>query len=111
MLDIIPTGDTWQRADYGFALIYWRWAFLAETARFPERAIGATGAEAFFFESILGRWLDIFDAAAYTHYAESLQSPENVRVICENYRAGARSIASLTSSKRGRARSSVAFRY
>src|SRR5436305_5445546 len=30
VLDIIPTGETWWRADQAFMLGYWHWAFLAQ---------------------------------------------------------------------------------
>ena len=39
MLDIVPTGEVWARADATFALGYWHWAFLAQPAPLPERLI------------------------------------------------------------------------
>jgi haloacetate dehalogenase len=35
LLDIVPTGETWARADARFALGYWHWAFLAQPAPCP----------------------------------------------------------------------------
>src|ERR1700751_6054334 len=39
VLDIVPTGEIWRRADAGFALGYWHWAFLAQAAPLPEQMI------------------------------------------------------------------------
>ena len=39
VLDIVPTGEIWRRADATFALGYWHWAFLAQPAPLPERMI------------------------------------------------------------------------
>src|SRR4051812_10714102 len=47
VLDIVPTGEVWGRADAGFARGYWHWAFLALPAPLPERLIGGD-AQAFF---------------------------------------------------------------
>lgn len=102
ILDIVPTGDTWARADYRFALSYWHWSFLAQPSPFPERAIGATGAEAFFFEGMFRGSRTIFDEEAYADYAEALRDPEVVRAICEDYRAGARFDRRLDLEQRGK---------
>jgi pimeloyl-ACP methyl ester carboxylesterase len=40
VLDVIPTGEVWARADARFALGYWHWAFLAQPHPVPERLIG-----------------------------------------------------------------------
>ena len=40
VLDVIPTGEVWPRADARFALGYWHWAFLAQPHPIPERLIG-----------------------------------------------------------------------
>ena len=37
VLDIVPTGEIWARADATFALAYWHWPFLAQPAPLPER--------------------------------------------------------------------------
>lgn len=89
ILDIVPTGDTWQRADYRFALAYWHWAFLAQPAPLPETMIGGIGGEAFFFQGLFRGSHMIFDPEAYRDYAECLADPDTVRGMCEDYRAGA----------------------
>ncbi len=40
VIDIVPTGEVWARADATMALGYWHWAFLAQPAPLPERLIG-----------------------------------------------------------------------
>src|SRR5919199_4709123 len=47
VLDIVPTGEVWRRADARFARGYWHWAFLALPAPLPERLIGGDP-QAFF---------------------------------------------------------------
>src|SRR5437868_8964364 len=41
VLDIIPTGEAFRRADMAFGLGYWHWFFLAQPYELPERMIGA----------------------------------------------------------------------
>ncbi len=41
VLDIIPTGEAFQRADAKLALAYWPWTLLAQPEPLPERLIGA----------------------------------------------------------------------
>ena len=47
VLDVVPTGEVWARADARLALAYWHWAFLAQPAPLPERLI-AGDPDAFF---------------------------------------------------------------
>ncbi len=47
VLDVVPTGEVWARADARLALVYWHWAFLAQPAPLPERLI-AGDPDAFF---------------------------------------------------------------
>ena len=41
LLDIIPTGEAFRRADFRFALAYWPWSLLAQPEPLPERLIVA----------------------------------------------------------------------
>ena len=41
VLDIVPTGEVFRRADMEFGLGYWHWFFLAQPHDLPERLIGA----------------------------------------------------------------------
>src|SRR5437867_10408003 len=39
LLDVIPTGEAFRRADARFALAFWPWSLLAQPAPLPERLI------------------------------------------------------------------------
>jgi len=41
VLDIVPTGEAFRRADLAFGLAYWLWFFLAQPYDLPERVLGA----------------------------------------------------------------------
>src|SRR3954463_6605230 len=93
VLDIVPTGEVWARADAGFARGYWHWAFLALPAPLPERLIGGDP-QAFFDLHVRGqlglggesgRSPDEVLAA----YRRLLDDPAGVEAMCEDYRAGA----------------------
>jgi haloacetate dehalogenase len=88
ILDIIPTGEVWARADRRFALGYWHWAFLAQAAPGPEEVIGRN-AEHFFFEFQYRAALSAFGPEALADYRAALARPSVIHAICEDYRAGA----------------------
>src|SRR5205823_4825388 len=41
VLDVVPIGDAWERADARLTLAYWPWSLLAQPAPLPERLIAA----------------------------------------------------------------------
>jgi haloacetate dehalogenase len=84
VLDIIPTYESFIRADMQFGLRTWHWFFLAQPADFPERAINR--APEVFFER---RPTMFFSPEARAEYWRCFQNPETIRAICEDYRAGA----------------------
>lgn len=88
ILDIIPTGEVWARADRRFALGYWHWSFLAQPNPFPEALIGADP-EFFFFNRSFGGVLKTFDPHAYADYLKAAKNPTVIHAMCEDYRAGA----------------------
>lgn len=88
VLDIIPTGEVWARADDRFALVYWHWPFLAQPHPLPERLIEADP-EFFFFKAQFGGALTGFDPQAYAEYLAAAKTPSVIHAICEDYRAGA----------------------
>ncbi|MBL8554470.1 MAG: alpha/beta hydrolase [Phenylobacterium sp.] len=88
ILDIVPTGEVWARADRRFALGYWHWSFLAQPHPFPETLIGADP-DAFFFSTSFGGILKTFDPEAFREYARAAHRPDVVHAMCEDYRAGA----------------------
>jgi haloacetate dehalogenase len=83
VLDIIPTGEAFRRADMRFGLGYWHWFFLAQPFDLPERIIGANPDNYYF------RRRDLFDPAALEDYLRCVRDPATVHAMCEDYRAGA----------------------
>jgi haloacetate dehalogenase len=88
ILDIIPTGEVWARADQRFALGYWHWSFLVQQAPGPEAVIGRDP-EHFFFGFQYRDRASHFAPDAYADYVAALQRPSVIHAICEDYRAGA----------------------
>jgi haloacetate dehalogenase len=85
ILDIIPTGEVWARADRRFALGYWHWSFLPQ--RFSETLINLDP-ETFFFAAQFRSILKGF-GEAYGDYLDCAKDPKTVHAMCEDYRAGA----------------------
>jgi haloacetate dehalogenase len=92
VLDVVPTGEVWSRADAKMALGYWHWAFLAQPAPLPERLIAADP-DAFFDFHVRSLGLGIeperYPPEVMTSYRQLLDDPGTVQAICEDYRAGA----------------------
>lgn len=90
VLDVVPTGEAWDRADARFALSYWPWTLLAQDAPLPELALQRLAAAT--VDAALGGWgtpLETFPAEAREAYVEVLQDPAHAHAICEEYRAAA----------------------
>jgi haloacetate dehalogenase len=90
VLDIVPTGEAFRRADMTFGLAYWHWFFLAQPADLPERLIGAD--PEYFWRRHTGRGPeppDFFTPDAVEDYLRCFRNPETIRGMCEDYRAGA----------------------
>jgi haloacetate dehalogenase len=92
VLDVVPTGEVWSRADAQLALLYWHWGSFAQPAPLPERMIGADPG-AFFDLHVrrlgLGRAPGRYPPEVVEAYRRQLDDPEVVEAICEDYRAGA----------------------
>ena len=92
VLDVVPTGEVWARADASLALLYWHWAFLAQPAPLPERLIAADP-DAFFDFHVrvlgLGRDAHRYPPELMAGYRRLLDDPTVVEAMCEDYRAGA----------------------
>jgi haloacetate dehalogenase len=91
-IDIIPTGEAWQRANAGWAMSAYHWSFLSRPHPMPETLIGAQ--PVYYLEYTLASWtrsrdLAPFSAEAMAHYRALMQRPASVHAICEDYRAGA----------------------
>lgn len=89
VLDIIPTGESFWRADADFGLAYWHWFFLAQPRDLPERMIGAD--PEFFWRALTGGLApaDAFAPEAVEEYLRHFRTPEAIHAMCEDYRAGA----------------------
>jgi haloacetate dehalogenase len=91
VLDIVPTGEIWARADDRFARLYWHWPFLAQPAPLPERLmLGDT--EGFWITvERMGIKVgdDRFPQETIEAYRAELRDPDSVTAMCEDYRAGA----------------------
>ena len=90
VLDIVPTGDAFGRADMDFSLGFWLWSFLAAPEPVPERLVGQAP------EVIVDHMLDslsevpdAFPAAVRAEYVAKLSAPDTIHAICEQYRAAA----------------------
>jgi len=99
VLDIIPTGEAFRRADMAFGLGYWHWFFLAQPAPLPEQLIGANP-DNYYFRS--GR--EKFDPQALEDYLRCCHNPDTIHAMCEDYRAGATIDYALDEADRGRRR-------
>lgn len=90
VLDVLPTGTVWDRADAKFALAYWPWSLLAQPEPLPERILAAA-AEA-IIDNALEAWgtpLTVFPAEVRAAYVDALRDPAHIHAICEEYRAAA----------------------
>ncbi|MEV6810953.1 alpha/beta hydrolase [Micromonospora sp. NPDC051296] len=90
VMDVIPSGDAWRRADRRFSRSYWVWSFLAAPEPVPEQFIGA--APEVLVNFMLDQWpevKDAFPAKVRAAYLEKFRDPATVHAICEEFRAAA----------------------
>jgi haloacetate dehalogenase len=109
VLDIVPTGEIWSRADASFAIGYWHWSFLAQPAPLPEQMILGKP-EAFW---ISAQRLGLKEGERYPQdvlnaYRAQCADPRTVEAMCEDYRAGATIDRRLDDADRGEVRPHVA---
>jgi haloacetate dehalogenase len=90
VLDVIPTGEAFSRANRDFCLGFWIWSFLAAPEPVPEQFIAAAP------EVLVDHMLDdlseipgTLPAAIRARYASQFREPAAVHAICEQYRAAA----------------------
>jgi haloacetate dehalogenase len=103
VLDIVPTGDAFDRADERFALGFWVWSFLAASAPLPETLIN--GAPDAFVDHLLADWAApgfAFPDDAVREYRDQFHDPARVAAICAQYRLAATSDAELDRADRPR---------
>jgi haloacetate dehalogenase len=105
VLDIVPTGDAFRRADRDFSLGFWVWSFLAAPFPVPEQLIGH--APEVIVNHMLDAWsarADVFPAALRAEYIRTFSNPETIHAICEQYRAAATLDYQHDEADRGRRR-------
>jgi haloacetate dehalogenase len=105
VLDIVPTGDAFGRADMEFSLGYWVWSFLAAPAPVPEALIA--GEPDVFVDHMLQAWSDdpdVFPPEVRAEYIAKFRDPDTVHAICEEYRAAATLDVQDDEADRGRRR-------
>jgi haloacetate dehalogenase len=95
VLDIVPTGEAFRRANREFGLGYWHWFFMAQPFDLPERLLEASK------EYYYGRNKDLFDPEAFADYYRCATRPETIHTMCEDYRAGATYDFQLDEQDRG----------
>lgn len=98
VLDIIPTGEAFRRADMAFGLGFWGWFFRAQSSPLPEQLIGANPDNYYFRQS-----RDLFAAEALDDYLRSVHNPGTIHAMCEDYRAGATIDYQLDETRTGQA--------
>lgn len=100
VLDIIPTGEHFRRADSAFALGYFHWFFLAQPHPFPERLI--EGDPDFYFLRRRGLGTEtLFAPQALAEYRRCWNDPATIHAMCEDYRAAATYDRALDDADRG----------
>src|SRR4029453_1023135 len=90
VLDILPTADTWERADKKLATAFWPWSLLAQPEPLPERLVSAAP-DAVVDDALggLGSPANAFGPEVRAAYIKALRDPDRVHAICEEYRAAA----------------------
>ena len=90
VLDIVPTGEAFGRANMDFSLGFWVWSFLAAPEPVPEQLIAR--APEVIVNHMLDTWsdkADAFPAEVRAAYTGQFRDPGRVHAICEQYRAAA----------------------
>ena len=87
VLDIIPTGEAFRRADRAFGLGHWHWFFLAQPAPLPESLLGANPDAYYFRDRVQAE--AVHGAEALAEYLRCARDPATIHTMCEDYRAGA----------------------
>src|SRR5262249_38071566 len=90
VMDVVPVGDAYRRAECKFSLAYWVWSFMAAPEPVPEQFIGAAPAN--LVNYMLDSWpqvKDAFPAEVRAEYIEKFSHPDTAHAICEEFRASA----------------------
>jgi haloacetate dehalogenase len=82
LLDIIPTGEAFARADARLAVGYWPWSLLSQPEPLPERLL--TAEPAAIVDDALTNWgsdPSSFPTAIHSAYVEALRDPQTAHAI------------------------------
>jgi haloacetate dehalogenase len=105
VLDIVPTGEVFRRADMKLGLAFWIWFLLAQPYDLPERLVGAN--PQLFLDYMLDNWsveTHAFTAEVRAEYLRAFSDPETIHAICEEYRAATTLDLQHDEADRGRRR-------
>jgi haloacetate dehalogenase len=105
VLDIVPTGEAYRRADSRFSLGFWIWSFLAAPAPVPEEYLARS--PQVLVDHMLDDLSDVADAfppELRAEYVAKLSDPDHIHAICEQYRAAATLDVEHDEADRGRRR-------
>jgi haloacetate dehalogenase len=89
VLDIVPTGEVWNRADRRI-IDFWPWSLLSQGGELPERLI--TAAPEAVIDNVINEWgtdAAVFSKEVREAYINMLRDPVHVHAICEEFRAAA----------------------
>lgn len=92
ILDILPTGEVFERMRWRSALNSYHWLFLAQPKPMPETLISVSHRA--YVDHTLSSWtqsksLAALDPRALAYYRALMADPKRVHAVCEDYRAGA----------------------
>lgn len=90
VMDVVPVGAAYDRADRDFSLAYWQWSFLAAPEPVPERFLDAAPAN--LVEHMLDAWTAVpgaVPADVRAEYVAKFRDPATVHAVCEEFRASA----------------------
>jgi haloacetate dehalogenase len=105
VLDIVPTGEAFRRANMDFSLGFWLWSFLAAPEPVPEQLIArAPGVIVDYMLDGLSEVHDAFPADVRAEYIAKLSPLDTIHAICEEYRAAATLDYQHDEADRGRRR-------
>jgi haloacetate dehalogenase len=105
VLDIVPTGEAYARADQRFSLGFWIWSFLAAPEPVPETYL-ARSPQVLVDHMLddLSEVPDAFPPELRAEYVDKLSDPAHIHAICEQYRAAATLDVEHDEADRGRRR-------
>jgi len=107
IIEIVPTGDMWEKFNADMALKAYHWTFLAQPYPLPEKMIESN--PIVYLEATLTSWtksksLEPFSKTALQSYRAQFSKPDCIHAMCEDYRAGATLDRNLDESDRKQGR-------